>query len=59
MGEKSTVARANSKSPSVRTTIPKSIADRFDLGVGDVIEWDVVLDKGKASIRLRKMTAEG
>ena len=57
MGEKSTVAKANSKSPSVRTTIPKSIAERFGFKVGDVLDWDVVLDRGKASVRVRRMEA--
>jgi bifunctional DNA-binding transcriptional regulator/antitoxin component of YhaV-PrlF toxin-antitoxin module len=55
MGEKSTIAKANSKSPSVRTTVPQSIAKKLGLAVGDVLEWDVVRDDGRESIRVRKL----
>ena len=45
MGEKSTVARASNKSPSVRTTIPEKIVAEMRLGVGDVLDWETAYDE--------------
>lgn len=35
------IAKASSKSDSIRTTIPKEIADRFGLEIHDVLIWQI------------------
>jgi bifunctional DNA-binding transcriptional regulator/antitoxin component of YhaV-PrlF toxin-antitoxin module len=59
MGEKSTIARANTKSPSVRTTIPKVIAEGFGFRVGDILDWEVVApEKGRIYLKVSKLVKE-
>jgi len=55
MGAKSTVAKARTDSPSVRTTIPEAIASDLKLRVGDVLDWDVGMENGKKVAKLRKL----
>lgn len=50
----SKVARASSKSPSVRTTIPEEIAKQLKVGVSDVLVWEQAVVKGKAGAFIRK-----
>jgi len=57
MGQRSTVSKANSKSPSVRITIPEKVVEQFGFKVGDVLEWDTFLLDGKRVLRVRKMEA--
>jgi hypothetical protein len=38
-GEKTTLTRANDKSYSLRTTVPKGIVSNFDLKEGDSLYW--------------------
>lgn len=47
MGEKSTVAKANSKSTSVRTTVPEKIVEQLSIEVGDVLDWEVETRSGR------------
>lgn len=55
MGDKSTVAKASTNSPSVRATIPENIAKELGLKVGDVLDWSVIEDKGKKYARFRRL----
>ncbi|HKM77059.1 MAG TPA: hypothetical protein VJZ32_11650 [Candidatus Bathyarchaeia archaeon] len=41
LGQKSTVAKASSNSPSVRATIPEEIAKEMHLSVGDILDWEI------------------
>ena len=51
------MSKANSKSPSVRITIPEKVVEQFGFKVGDVLEWDTFLLDGKRVLRVRKMEA--
>ena len=55
VGDKSTVAKASTNSPSVRATIPENVAKELGLKVGDVLDWSVVEDKGKKYAKFRKL----
>lgn len=55
MGEKSTVAKASSKSPSVRTTIPEKIAKEMKIKVGDVLDWEITTHGSRKIMELRKL----
>ena len=55
MGAKSTVAKASSKSPSIRTTIPEGIAKEMGLEVGDVLDWETASEGGKRVMKARKL----
>lgn len=45
------IARANSKSGSIRTTIPKEIVKRLGLETHDVLIWSVNEANGEIVIR--------
>ncbi len=55
MGHKSTVARASTNSPSVRATIPEDIAKEMQLSVGDVLDWEIEIRKGRKVAIVRKL----
>jgi hypothetical protein len=55
VGAKSAVAKASSKSTSVRATIPESIVSDLKLQVGDVLDWSVDEIKGKKYAKFRKL----
>jgi len=55
LGRKSTVARANSNSPSVRATIPEEVAKEMQLAVGDVLDWEIELRKNRKIMIARKL----
>lgn len=55
MGEKSTVAKANSKSPSIRTTIPEKIAREMKLEVGDILDWELDMQDHRRIMRVKKL----
>lgn len=55
MGDKSTVARAQSKSPSLRTTIPKSVVDELSIHQGDVLDWEIATEKGRRIMKVKKL----
>jgi hypothetical protein len=50
----SKVARANSKSPSVRTTIPEEIVAELKIEVGDPLVWRIDQRDGKKGVFIRK-----
>lgn len=55
MGEKSIVAKANSKSSSVRTTIPEKIVQEMDIAIGDVLDWETVMQGGRKVVKVKKL----
>lgn len=55
MGYKSAVVRASSKSPSVRTTIPEKIAKEMAIKPGDIMDWEVISEKGRHVIKVKKL----
>lgn len=55
LGNKSAVARANSKSVSVRATIPEDVARQMGLVVGDVLDWEVEERKNRKVAIIRKL----
>jgi len=55
MGQKSTVAKANSNSPSVRATIPEEIAKEMQLSVGDVLDWETEVRKNRKIMIVKKL----
>jgi bifunctional DNA-binding transcriptional regulator/antitoxin component of YhaV-PrlF toxin-antitoxin module len=55
MGEKSIVAKASSKSPSVRTTIPEKIVKEMEIAVGDVLDWETTTQGGRKVVRVKKL----
>jgi bifunctional DNA-binding transcriptional regulator/antitoxin component of YhaV-PrlF toxin-antitoxin module len=55
MGEKSMVAKASSKSPSIRATIPEKIAREMSLNVGDVLDWEIETRKTRKVMIVKKL----
>jgi hypothetical protein len=53
--EISRVARAHSKSASMRLTVPERVASELDLDIRDLVEWEIYTEKGKTFARVRKM----
>lgn len=53
--ELSRLAKANTKSDSIRTTIPKKIVDDLKLDVNDVLEWRIDTEKGEKFARIKKL----
>lgn len=45
--ETSTLAKANDKSYSVRTTVPKGVINHCELAVGDLLHWEIHEKDGK------------
>ena len=55
MGQKSTVARASTNSPSVRATIPEAVAKEMHLSVGDILDWEIELRKNRKVIVVKRL----
>ncbi len=55
MGLKSAVAKANSKSPSLRTTIPKKIVQEIQIKPGDILDWEITSQRGRRVMRIKKL----
>ncbi len=55
MGYKSTVARANSKSPSLRATIPEKVVRQLSIKPGDVLDWEVITEKGRHVMKVKRL----
>ncbi len=55
MGAKSTVAKASTKSTSVRTTVPEHIAKELELSVGDVLDWQIDFDHSRKVAKVKKL----
>lgn len=45
--ETSTLARANDKSYSLRTTVPKGVVNHCELEIGDMLHWEIHEKDGK------------
>jgi bifunctional DNA-binding transcriptional regulator/antitoxin component of YhaV-PrlF toxin-antitoxin module len=52
MGTITSINRANTRNDSLRTTIPKSIANQFDLSYKDKLEWILKAEGGELVIQL-------
>lgn len=50
MSTQTVVAKASSKSESLRTTIPAGIVKQFDLKEGDKLDWNIEPRKNKLII---------
>jgi bifunctional DNA-binding transcriptional regulator/antitoxin component of YhaV-PrlF toxin-antitoxin module len=50
MAETTTLARATSKSDSLRTTVPKGIVRQFNLKEGDKLNWEIVARGNKLAV---------
>jgi bifunctional DNA-binding transcriptional regulator/antitoxin component of YhaV-PrlF toxin-antitoxin module len=55
LGQKSTVARASSNSPSVRATIPEEVAKEMQLSIGDVLDWEIELRKNRKVMVVKRL----
>jgi bifunctional DNA-binding transcriptional regulator/antitoxin component of YhaV-PrlF toxin-antitoxin module len=55
---KTTVARASTKSDSLRTTVPAGIVKQFDLKEGDILEWVIEPRKNKLVVVLTPLTED-
>jgi hypothetical protein len=55
MGEHTKLNRANTKSPSLRTTVPESVVNELKVKEGDSIEWERIIYEGKIAIRVKKV----
>ena len=47
---KTVLSKANTNSPSLRTTVPLSIVEQFDLKVGDNLDWKLDLSGGRLRV---------
>jgi hypothetical protein len=54
VGERTKLNRANSTSPSLRTTVPESVVGELKLKEGDSVEWERIIHEGKIAIRIKK-----
>ena len=50
MTETTILARATSKSESLRTTVPKGIARQFNMKEGDELHWEIIARGNKLAI---------
>lgn len=50
MSSQTTIARASTKSDSLRTTVPTGIVQQFNLKEGDKLEWNIEPRKNKLII---------
>lgn len=58
MVDKTTLTKAASNSPSLRTTVPSSVVKQFGLKDGDLLEWVMEAEeKGKLIIKVKPVTA--
>jgi bifunctional DNA-binding transcriptional regulator/antitoxin component of YhaV-PrlF toxin-antitoxin module len=55
VGKKSTVAKATTNSSSLRATIPEAIVKELKLEAGDILDWQVVTEKGRKYAKIRRM----
>jgi hypothetical protein len=55
LGEKTRIAKAQSKSDSIRSTIPKGIATHLNLDEGDELDWSLEIMKNEMVAVVRKV----
>lgn len=53
MGKLTKLTPATSKKESLRTTVPRSIVQQFDLTSGDSLEWKLEVRDGELIIIIR------
>lgn len=54
MGERTKLNRANTKSPSLRTTVPEGVVNELRVKEGESFEWKRIIQEGKIAIRVKK-----
>lgn len=54
VGERTKLNKANSNSPSLRTTVPESVVSELKVKEGDSLEWERIIHEGKIAIRVKK-----
>jgi hypothetical protein len=54
VGERTKLNRANSTSPSLRTTVPESVVNELKVKEGDSVEWERIVYEGKIATRIKK-----
>ena len=52
MGETTRLAKANSRSESLRTTVPSGIVKQFDMKEGDALNWTIDIKGSKLIIEI-------
>lgn len=53
MGDKTSLTKAASNTPSLRTTVPMNIVKQFNLAEGDELEWALIAEaEGKMGVRV-------
>jgi len=55
LGEKTRVAKAQSKSDSIRSTIPTGIATHLKINEGDELDWSLEIIKNEMVAVVRKV----
>lgn len=55
VGEHTTLSKASSKNDSLRTTVPASIVHILNLGIGDIIDWEVQAHNNEIRIVVKKV----
>lgn len=58
VGERTKLNRANTKSPSLRTTVPESVVNELKVKEGDSLEWERIIHDEKIVIRVKKAAKE-
>ena len=53
MGDITSINRANTRNDSLRTTIPKSIANQFGLSYKDKLEWIIKAENNELVIQVK------
>lgn len=53
--QKTKLSKGNTNNNSVRTSIPKPIAQMLDLQIGDKIEWILESNNDKLSVTITKV----
>jgi hypothetical protein len=49
------LTKANTKSGSIRTTVPQRVVDALKLDLKDVLEWRIDVEKGEKVVRVKKL----
>lgn len=56
LGERTKVAKAHSKTSSLRITIPESIVKQWNLEEGDELDWSWVAKNNEMILEVRKVS---
>jgi antitoxin component of MazEF toxin-antitoxin module len=54
-GDITVITKANTKSNSLRTTIPMSITRQFNLQVGDKLIWNMEVENNSLVIKIKPL----